>query len=73
MHTWCIAFTLINIFFTLEPLEAILTFTFIASYGILAGSMGARIWITLVHINLTVLTNDSWYTDTLVPKTDGAR
>jgi hypothetical protein len=73
MHTRCIALTLINLCFTLVTLEAILTLTFIGSYYILAGPMDARIWITLIHIDLTVLSSDSWYTNTLVPETDAAR
>jgi hypothetical protein len=73
MHTRCIALTLINLRFTLVTFKAILTLTLIASYHILAGSMDARIWVTLIHIDLTVLSSDSWYTNTLVPETDAAR
>jgi hypothetical protein len=73
VHTRRIALTFIDLCFTLVTFVAILTLTFIASYHILAGPMVARIWITLIHIDLTVLSINSWYTNTLVPETDAAR
>jgi hypothetical protein len=73
MHAWCVAFTLINLSFTLPPFKTILTFTFIVPYHILAGPMDTWIWVTFIHIDLTVLTNDSWYTNTLVPETDASK
>lgn len=73
MNTWCVLFTLINLSFTLHPFESILTFTFIASYHVFAGSMDARIRVTFIHIDLTVLTSDSWYANTPVPETEGSR
>lgn len=73
MHARRIAHTLINLCFTLVTFKAILTLTLIASYHILAGAMDTGIWLTLIHIDLTVLASDSWYTHTLVPETDAAR
>jgi hypothetical protein len=66
MHTRCVVFTFINLDFTLHPFKSILTFALIASYCILAGPMDARIWVTFIHIDLTVLTSDSRYTNTFV-------
>jgi hypothetical protein len=67
MNARCIALTLINLCLTPVTFKAILTLTLIASYRILAGAMDARIWLTLIYIDLTVLSSNSWYTHTLVP------
>jgi len=73
MHARCIALTLINLCLTPVTFKAILTLTLIASYHVLAGAMHAGIWLTLIDIDLTVLSGDSWYTHTLVPERDAAR
>jgi hypothetical protein len=73
MHTRRIALTLIDLCLTPATFKAILTLTLIASYHILAGAMDARIWLTLIDIDLTVLARDSRYTHTLVPERDAAR
>lgn len=72
VNTWGVAFTFVNLCFTLGALIAIFALTFIASYDILAGPMDARFWVTLVHIDLTVLTSDSWYTNAFIPETQTA-
>jgi len=72
MHAWRIALTLINLCFTPVTFKAVLTLTLIASYCILAGAMNTGIWLTLIYIDLTVLSSDSWYTHTLVPERDAA-
>jgi hypothetical protein len=73
MHARRIALTLINLCLTPVTFKTILTLTLIASYPILAGSMDARIWLTLIYIDLTVLSCNSRYTHTLVPERDAAR
>jgi hypothetical protein len=72
MNTWGVAFTFVDLYFTLGALESVFALAFIASYHVLAGPMDARFWVTLIHIDLTILTSDSWYTNTFIPETQTA-
>jgi hypothetical protein len=68
MNTGGVAFTFVNVYIALGALVSIFTLTFIASYHVLARPMHARFWVTLIHIDLAVLTSDSWYTNTFIPE-----